>query len=64
MGEEKRIAELAEAIRFHRELYYNHSAPEISDAQFDALWDELERQIPITKFYTKSDQNPFQELSK
>ena len=49
MGEEKRIAELAEAIRFHRELYYNHSAPEISDAQFDALWDELERLDPDNK---------------
>ena len=38
----KRITELAEAIRYHRELYYNHSAPEISDADFDTLWDELE----------------------
>jgi DNA ligase (NAD+) len=38
----KRITELAEAIRYHRELYYNHSAPEISDADFDMLWNELE----------------------
>ena len=41
MAEESRIAELSAAIRYHRELYYNHSAPEISDADFDKLWDEL-----------------------
>ena len=36
-----RIAELAEAIAHHSNLYYNEAAPEISDAEFDALWDEL-----------------------
>ncbi|HIL65342.1 MAG TPA: hypothetical protein EYG33_04160, partial [Candidatus Poseidoniales archaeon] len=41
MAELFRIADLAKAISYHRELYYNHSAPEISDADFDALWDEL-----------------------
>ena len=41
MAELSRIADLAKAISYHRELYYNHSAPEISDADFDALWDEL-----------------------
>ena len=41
MAEESRIEELSSAIRYHRELYYNHSAPEISDADFDKLWDEL-----------------------
>ena len=41
MAEESRIAELSAAIRYHRELYYNHSAPQISDADFDKLWDEL-----------------------
>ena len=41
MAEESRIEELSAAIRYHRELYYNHSAPEISDADFDKLWDEL-----------------------
>ena len=41
MAEESRIEELSAAIRYHRELYYNHSAPEISDAEFDRLWDEL-----------------------
>ena len=41
MAEGERIQLLAEAVRYHRELYYNHAAPEISDAEFDALWDEL-----------------------
>jgi DNA ligase (NAD+) len=35
-----RIAELESAIRRHQDLYYN-GQPEISDADFDALWDEL-----------------------
>ncbi len=42
----ERIKYLAEAVRYHRELYYNHSAPEISDAEFDALWDELKQLDP------------------
>ncbi|MBT61477.1 MAG: hypothetical protein CMA63_08015 [Euryarchaeota archaeon] len=41
-----RISQLAEAVRYHRELYYNHASPEISDAQFDALWNELQRLDP------------------
>ena len=41
MAGEERIKYLADAVRYHRELYYNHSAPEISDTEFDALWDEL-----------------------
>ncbi len=46
MAEESRIEELSAAIRYHRELYYNHSAPEISDADFDKLWDELKALDP------------------
>ena len=41
MADKQRIEELSAAVRYHRELYYNHSAPEISDAEFDKLWDEL-----------------------
>ena len=41
MGGGERIEYLAKAVRYHRDLYYNHSAPEITDAEFDALWDEL-----------------------
>ena len=37
---QKRIRELESLIRHHQELYYN-GEPEISDEEFDALWDEL-----------------------
>ena len=33
----ERIEELRREIRRHEELYYVHAAPEISDAEFDAL---------------------------
>ncbi len=46
MTRKDRIKFLAEAVSHHRELYYNHSAPEISDAEFDALWDELKSLDP------------------
>ena len=49
MAEDKRIEELSAAIHYHRELYYNHSAPEISDTEFDALWDELKSLDPDNK---------------
>ncbi len=38
-----KITELRQQIRRHEELYYVHSAPEISDAEFDGLLHELER---------------------
>src|SRR5687767_6019852 len=37
------IQKLREQIRHHEERYYVHHAPEISDAEFDALLHELER---------------------
>jgi len=37
-----RIAELRRQIRYHEERYYVDSAPEISDAEFDALLQELQ----------------------
>jgi len=42
-----RIDDLSSAIKYHRELYYNHSAPEITDAEFDKLWDELKEIDPL-----------------
>lgn len=39
----ERIAELRSLIRHHEECYYVLSAPEIADAEFDALVKELER---------------------
>jgi DNA ligase (NAD+) len=40
---ERRIEELREEIRRHEYLYYVLDAPEISDAEFDALMNELKR---------------------
>ena len=38
----QRIEELRREIRRHEELYFVHDAPEISDAEFDALMRELQ----------------------
>ena len=40
------IEVLAERIAHHSHLYYNEAAAEISDAEFDELWDELQRLAP------------------
>ena len=37
-----RIEWLAKQLEKHSELYYNRAKPEISDAEFDALRDELQ----------------------
>jgi DNA ligase (NAD+) len=37
-----RIEELREQIRYHNRRYYVEDAPEISDAEYDALYNELE----------------------
>lgn len=36
-----RIAELSETVQYHSDLYYNKAKPEITDAEYDALVDEL-----------------------
>lgn len=36
-----KISELSESINYHREKYYLEDAPEITDAQFDELMNEL-----------------------
>ena len=41
-----RIEWLAEQLEKHSDLYYNRAEPEISDAEFDALRDELQRLSP------------------
>lgn len=35
------IRDLADAIQYHADLYYNHSEPEITDAEFDELIEEM-----------------------
>ena len=43
---EARVAFLAEQIAHHSHLYYNLAQPELSDAEFDRLWDELKQLDP------------------
>src|ERR1041385_6069171 len=43
MNAAERIDELRRTIRFHEERYYVLNDPEIADAEFDALMQELER---------------------
>jgi len=40
---EAQAAHLREQIRYHRERYYQDDAPEVSDAEFDELYRELEQ---------------------
>src|SRR5689334_16857272 len=42
-GVEKRIAELRAEIARHDRLYYVESKPELTDAEYDALFSELKR---------------------
>src|ERR687889_2822446 len=37
-----RIEELRELVRYHNRRYYVEDAPEITDAEYDALYKELE----------------------
>src|ERR671925_438290 len=39
---EARVKELSELVRYHRQRYFQDDAPEISDAEFDELYGELE----------------------
>ena len=41
-----RIEELAGLLAHHSNLYYNLASPEITDAEFDALFDELDKLAP------------------
>ncbi len=45
-GEQTLVDWLVEQIAHHSHLYYNEASPEITDAEFDKLWDELSRLAP------------------
>jgi len=45
-SKQSRVAWLVEQIAYHSDLYYNQAKNEISDAEFDALWDELKQLDP------------------
>jgi len=46
MDTRERIRELEEQVRYHSDLYFNQSKSEITDAEFDALVDELRSLAP------------------
>ena len=46
VASQSREAWLAEQIAYHSDLYYNQAKTEISDADFDTLWDELKELNP------------------
>ena len=47
-----RTSELERLITYHQERYYN-GEPEISDAEFDLLWDELRRADPSSRILAR-----------
>jgi len=47
-----RVKELQELVEYHQHLYYN-SQPEISDEEFDRLWDELKNLDPNNELFSK-----------
>lgn len=51
MARNSRARELEKQIRYHQSLYYNGN-PEISDADFDLLWDELKELEPGNKLFS------------
>lgn len=51
MARKNRARELEKLIRHHQELYYT-GEPEISDADFDSLWDELKALEPENALFS------------
>ena len=45
-GNDARIQWLAEQLELHSDLYYNKAKPQIPDAEFDELWDQLKELSP------------------
>ena len=47
----RRVRELEKLIRYHQKLYYDGN-PELSDADFDVLWDELKSLDPENTLFS------------
>ncbi len=60
----ERIKFLMAEITHHSELYYNHSAPESTDAEFDLLWDELKQLDPDNEVLHKVGPEPLPRTVK
>jgi len=55
--------ELEKLIKYHQEKYYNDE-PEISDAEFDELWDELKIKYPQSELLTKVGETSWEGFKK
>ena len=55
---EERIQELEGLVRYHADLYFNQSKPEISDAEYDSLVDELKNLDPTNPVLQESGAVP------
>ena len=53
-----RIEELARLLAHHSNLYYNEASPEITDAEYDAFFDELQQLSPEHPQLSKVGSDP------
>ena len=53
-----RIEELAGLLAHHSNLYYTQASPEITDAEYDALFDELKQLSPDHPQLSKVGSHP------
>ncbi len=53
-----RVEELEQSVLYHSTRYYNNDEPEISDAAFDALTDELRRLSPRSRVLARVGATP------
>ena len=55
----KEIAQLENQLRYHNRLYYELDAPEISDLEYDKLWNELKKADPNSAVLNERGQATF-----
>ena len=55
----KQVSELEAKIRFHQRLYYDLNEPEISDTEFDLLWDQLKNADPHSPVLNERSQDKY-----
>lgn len=55
----QQIAELEAEIRRHQRLYYDLNEPEITDAEFDKLWEQLQACAPDSPVLNERSQDHF-----